>query len=858
MATKSRWILALSVTTALVAPGLAEAQSIQPLPTGTDSPTLAAVMQNNAQNSGEYHGGTITLPAGVLTPGTGGSLTDAQGNVWTLPAMDSWPAGNVALNGQLVPGGDYTAAIGLTNGTAYFEDAKGGTWWTWNGSGLTQLGTDPFGGGASSNTSSATNTGPNAAGNTTTAGPATGPGAGPGTAQTTTTTVDAGGGNQPPTNPDGSTPMQMISTGTGGNQNSTPCPPPAAGTAVASTKSSTSPSTTTTPPSTTADGQSSTTPSSSSSTSPSASSNTNSSTTPSSSTPSATASTAPPSAATPFAASGTRDPSWIPFASDSVYNLPLGLNAQWEQNNQLSSAGVVVNTADTGFNQNIYTGTAQDPVVQVTTDGGAGGSAGSYTVHIPAAATPAAGSDGSMNIYDAPSDQYCTFGVLQLGGNGTATAAQASCEPASGDGLQNGGGNWTGVGAIRAQDLQSGSINHMLRVMVPSSMAAQPAATTSLTPNAWPQTMTDGFAISGNGGPAYSGTVPYGVTVGIPALDQEPPEIKANPGADMLWRALQTHGAMIRDTAGNEGSLTFQTDQNVTSSDPLIQGMMQYGSQVMAHAMILANQGPNSVNGGGTPIVPLLPPVAGQASVNPGDYGSVQGTGCSAPGDINSQLSVDNLAYRAAQNHASKHGNGVNPKTGQSSPGGLLGAPNGRASDQIQAAMDALYKATADDIKQADALSNDAASTQQNKGIIGTLMNDALAEIQAIKAMTDSAGSSQTGSLVQAPPDATNYSAQSPTSPDLSSALLQAAGQATPTGQGSSTTDTSTNNGNGMPVIQTGQSSLATTLNQATQGPNQTSVTPVSAAAGNTQPTQDIPDSSESTPDTSNPDSTTQ
>ncbi len=34
---------------------------------------------------------------------------------------------------------------------------------------------------------------------------------------------------------------------------------------------------------------------------------------------------------------------------------------------------------------------------------------------------------------------------------------------------------------------------------------------------------------------------------------------------------------------------------------------MQYGSKIMAQTEILANQGPNSVNGGGTPIVPLDP-----------------------------------------------------------------------------------------------------------------------------------------------------------------------------------------------------------------------------------------------------------
>jgi hypothetical protein len=37
--------------------------------------------------------------------------------------------------------------------------------------------------------------------------------------------------------------------------------------------------------------------------------------------------------------------------------------------------------------------------------------------------------------------------------------------------------------------------------------------------------------------------------------------------------------------------------------------MEQYGSEIMAATKILANQGPNSINGGGTPIVPLDPPL---------------------------------------------------------------------------------------------------------------------------------------------------------------------------------------------------------------------------------------------------------
>ncbi len=41
---------------------------------------------------------------------------------------------------------------------------------------------------------------------------------------------------------------------------------------------------------------------------------------------------------------GTRDPSQVPFASTSVFNLPLGSGAQWTPNAQLASASVYVNT----------------------------------------------------------------------------------------------------------------------------------------------------------------------------------------------------------------------------------------------------------------------------------------------------------------------------------------------------------------------------------------------------------------------------------------------------------------------------------------------------------------------------------
>ncbi len=306
---------------------------------------------------------------------------------------------------------------------------------------------------------------------------------------------------------------------------------------------------------------------------------------------------------------GTRNPSQTPFASTSVFNLPLGLNAQWQYNQQLASANFFVNTVG-NYNENIWTGTASDPLVTVTNTAAAGGEPGTFQVHIPNGAIAAAGGDQTFSVDDTTSHTWYSFGGFNWTGNNTATVSQGSGESDFGSGLMVDNSDWDeGVGTLRQNDLQAGTIDHMLRIEIPTTMAMSysQSSTNSLAPYAWPQTAEDGFAINGNGGPPYTGTVPFGATIGIPASAVEPADIAANPGANLLWKAMQDHGAMIRDTGGSGNTVIIQADQDVDPNDPLIQGMDQYGGEILAAAQILTNQGPNSINGGGTPIVPLDP-----------------------------------------------------------------------------------------------------------------------------------------------------------------------------------------------------------------------------------------------------------
>ena len=167
----------------------------------------------------------------------------------------------------------------------------------------------------------------------------------------------------------------------------------------------------------------------------------------------------------------TRDPSQTPFASNSVFNLPLGLDAQWQYNAQLAGAGVFVNTENSNYNENIYTGTASDPLVTVTNTAGAGGTPGTFQVHIPAGASGTGGSDRTLSVDDTTTGTWYGFGGFTWTGSNSATVRQGSGESDTGSGIEVDGSNWDqGVGTLRQSDLQAGTINHMLRMELPTSM----------------------------------------------------------------------------------------------------------------------------------------------------------------------------------------------------------------------------------------------------------------------------------------------------------------------------------------------------------------------------------------------------
>jgi hypothetical protein len=312
--------------------------------------------------------------------------------------------------------------------------------------------------------------------------------------------------------------------------------------------------------------------------------------------------------------SSTRRPQDIPFSSDSVWNIGIGSNAKWGLDSdgdvqQLRSLKGVVNAGNWG--QPIYFGTPSDPLVTVR-NADKIYPVPPQRIHIPVNAVPAGppGGDGHMAFYDStqPTKLWSYFGVSFNNGRdvtGGLTAALGSVWDTTGDGvanLLNPGSDYNFVvGTITGFDLTQGAINHAVRVAIGRDALKSPGLTwTDNIP--WPNSHEDY-----DGPKLYKGKIVAGSTFGIPA-NVDLLKLNLSQGGLMLAKALQNYGAIWRDSC-DDGYLAFYSTPEA-ERNPLIRQIRMDLHRIVPHLDILRNQGAASVNGGGQPIVPHLPPVA--------------------------------------------------------------------------------------------------------------------------------------------------------------------------------------------------------------------------------------------------------
>ena len=141
----------------------------------------------------------------------------------------------------------------------------------------------------------------------------------------------------------------------------------------------------------------------------------------------------------------------------------------------------------------------------------------------------------------------CGFGYLQnVCGDGVVKIAGS------------GGENYS-IGTIRHYDLQQGAIDHTMRVSISDDLAKTTDSNWMDVP--WPTDHEDW-----NGPTAYAGTLIWGSTLGIPA-DVDLGSLHLSQGGLMLAKALQEHGAIVRDTGGTN-QLTFYAEPQDANDPP--------------------------------------------------------------------------------------------------------------------------------------------------------------------------------------------------------------------------------------------------------------------------------------------------
>jgi len=281
------------------------------------------------------------------------------------------------------------------------------------------------------------------------------------------------------------------------------------------------------------------------------------------------------------------------------------------------------------FGAPIWVGSASDPLVTVVSSGGTGTQRDpnlTASVHIPVGASSAGPypGDNQLNVFDTtqPYKMWCFGGALADGstiqaGTTTLQCGNAEVDDASGLMEDQSTGNFgynQGVGVIRAWELDPSTnpsmlLQHTLRFACDWSQLNAPPAwndTTSINPVtgmpyiAWPQTHGDYNAPT-----TYTGNMPIGATLCIPASDPEPTGWPV--GALMLYRNAKYYGWAWRDTA--TGGVTLYTEPSV-DSHPRIAEMRQYFNQIVSRLCVLKNQlGPTSRKGVGNPLVAGPPPL---------------------------------------------------------------------------------------------------------------------------------------------------------------------------------------------------------------------------------------------------------
>ncbi len=329
-------------------------------------------------------------------------------------------------------------------------------------------------------------------------------------------------------------------------------------------------------------------------------------------------------ASSPANVAALRNPYVQPFTSTSIWNQPIGSLAQYGSTT-LGTFGITRLGLDAG----VILQDPTAPLTQVLQNGGQHANrclTGTLVTSLRIPAAYVLASSGANNEY----------AVLQADGQTLAEGGQfARCVAGSfattnqygvygtiyGDGLTGALGASllsTLGGALRAGDIAPGlqGPHHVLRLNVDGELSLFKG--TSTTCYRWPATSCDLYGPTG-----YGGTNPQltmGALLAIPASVNITTLGLSPAGLELAWTLQNFGGYVGNDSHGiySTAPPNFAINTEQGDANTAARFTQQWGSslsaigiaQILPYLDVVTNNGPSAIGGGGTPRVPLAPPLA--------------------------------------------------------------------------------------------------------------------------------------------------------------------------------------------------------------------------------------------------------
>jgi hypothetical protein len=344
--------------------------------------------------------------------------------------------------------------------------------------------------------------------------------------------------------------------------------------------------------------------------------------------------------------SGTRDPLKQPFASNSIWNMPIGSGAQYVPANlgaNLNPGNANIWAPFPGYDEEriFLTPTAPLTPVYYNSAGWTGGDrcaiSGSIRTSVPMPSNYVlpSGNSNSSAVFLMP-DKRTLVSMQPLarcvaGGPATSLAFNGS-EDLYGQGItgsHGGSGLSTIGGAIRVGELRPGQQGprHALKVAIYGKGALYRCASRAECYR-WPALTGDSYAVGWYGTATNNSNtaMKMGTLLAIPpSVNISTMGLETEPGRQIAW-TMQNYGAyIVDDTYGAPGILL--NVENGGNGNKLAEFQADYGfsflqrvnapnawlrdiQRITAALAAVNNNSPTSIGGGGTPRQPLAPPIA--------------------------------------------------------------------------------------------------------------------------------------------------------------------------------------------------------------------------------------------------------